>query len=237
MNQSIKNRLNNLYHWMMDQYGPQGWWPLLDINKCDQHGTNPTFTGVLTGYHIKNYTYPKTENQRFEICTGAILTQNTAWTNVEHALLNLYNADILSPEKILTASENKLKKLIQPAGYFNRKTIYLKNMAHFFITLNGKTPSREDILTCKGVGNETADSILLYAYREPEFIIDTYTKRILTHLKLCSANADYLTLKEMFQNSFKPDIVLYQEYHALLVELAKRHFSKKPYTFKIDAIN
>jgi len=120
-----------------------------------------------------------------------------------------------------------LKSAIRPAGFFNQKAIYLREMADFFVGLKGRTPSRKELMSVKGVGNETADSILLYAYKRPEFVIDAYTKRIVISLGLAERKAGYMELKNLFESNLPGDVALYQEYHALLVEHAKRFYSSK----------
>lgn len=212
--------LKQRYYEFLKEYSPQGWWPLLDLHtaKGKDQGTNPTKTGSIKGYHPGDYSYPKTEKQQFEICIGAILTQNTAWQNVEKALVNLNVAGILSPEAILKTDSSKLAALIKPAGYFNQKAKKLKEFATFFIALNGNAPSREQLLEVWGIGPETADSILLYAYKVPTFVVDAYTRRIFKYDKSIS----YDQIKSDFEKSIPQDYKIYQEYHALIVEHAKR---------------
>jgi endonuclease III related protein len=211
------NEIFQTYKKFLNLYGAQGWWPLLDCNGC-----NPTKTGAIQGYHPRDYSYPKNNQQKFEIIVGAILTQNTSWTSVEKALLNLKEMQIIDGKKIITVDENKLKNAIMPAGYYNQKAKYLKNISDFFISLEGKTPSRNEILAVKGVGNETADSILLYAYKQPEFVVDSYTKRVFTNLRIISDDMNYLQIKDIFEKNLPRDFKIYQEYHALIVEHAKR---------------
>ncbi|MBU0471347.1 MAG: endonuclease III domain-containing protein [Nanoarchaeota archaeon] len=211
-----KNRMINIYKQLLKKHKPQGWWPLLNCK-----GTNPTKTGSIKGYHTKDYSYPHNEQEKFEIIIGAILTQNTAWPNVEKALLNLKKLKAINPKKLLKLTDKKLKEAIKPAGYFNQKANYLKNITELFIKLKGKTPTREELLKIKGVGNETADSILLYAYKQPEFVVDAYTKRL---LKL--EDKKYEEVKELFEKNLPKKYELYQEYHALIVEEGKRKVNK-----------
>lgn len=207
-------RLNKVYNLLMKEYGPQGWWPLscLQRNGCS--------------YHKGDYSYPKNSKQRFEICVGAILTQNTSWKNVEKALLNLKGN--IDAKKIVSMSPDKLAELIRPAGYFNQKAKKLKIFSKFFLNLK-KTPSRDELLSIWGIGPETADSILLYAYNIPSFVIDAYTKRFLIKLKLADEKTSYDDMKKLFEKVVKKEFKVYQEYHALIVEHAKRYYSKKPY--------
>lgn len=213
-----------IYRKLYKLYGPQGWWPLLNYR-----GENPGKSGLTEGYHLLNYDLPVERNQIFEIIMGAILTQNTAWLQAHSALGNLNDLKALGPERLLELNENTLKSAIRPAGFLNQKAVYLREATQFFIGLNGKTPTREELLQVKGIGNETADSILLYAYKQPEFVVDTYTKRIMSHLKIAGDKISYLKLKNLFESNLPRDVPVYQEYHALIVEHAKRYYSKKPY--------
>jgi len=216
--------LTNVYHKLLELYGPQGWWPLLDWK-----GENPTKTGSLKGYHPGNYSLPENSQQRFEIVLGAILTQNTAWTSAEKALGNLKRLGVVDPHLLLQLDSEVLKAAVRPAGFFNQKTVYLQKISRFFIKLDGEVPTRKELLKVKGVGNETADSILLYAYHQPQFVVDAYTKRIFSHLGIIEQNTSYMEVKNLFERCLPRDVPLYQEYHALIVEHAKRYYQKQPY--------
>lgn len=205
------NKIQQIYKLLLKEHGKQGWWPIIN-NKtllCE-YGTHA----------------PKNRNEVFEICIGAILTQNTAWSNVEKALINLKSLMAINPEALLDLNEEILKTAIKPAGYFNQKAKKLIEFTEFFIKLK-KTPSREELLNIWGVGPETADSMLLYAFKVPTFVVDAYTKRILLNLKLIDKDATYEEIKELFESNLKKELIVYQEYHALLVEHAKRYYSKK----------
>ena len=216
--------ITKIYKKLHDLYGPQGWWPLINHD-----GVNPTKTGAIRGYHPENYDLPVGRNQIYEIILGTILTQNTSWLSAEMALFNLNKLNVIEPEKLLKLDDETLKSAIRCAGFLNQKAIYIKEITKFFISLNGRIPSRKELLAVKGVGNETADSILLYAYKQPQFVIDAYTKRIFTHLGIVEENINYMKLKELFESNLPEDVEIYQEYHALIVEHAKRYYSKKPY--------
>jgi len=220
----MQEQITKIYEKLYDLYGPQGWWPLIN-----HEGTNPTKTGAIRGYHPENYDLPTKRNQVYEIILGAILTQNTSWLSAEMALFNLDELNAIEPEKLLELDDETLKSAIRCAGFLNQKAVYLREVTKFFIEINGKVPTRKDLLAVKGVGNETADSILLYAYKQPEFVVDAYTKRIFSHLEIVSENIKYMELKELFESNLPEDVALYQEYHALIVEHAKRYYSKKPY--------
>jgi endonuclease-3 related protein len=207
----------NLYEELFDKYGPQGWWPLLDVD-----GTNPTKTGSIKGYHPKDYSYPRNERQRFEICIGAILTQNTSWANVEKALINLKENNLLEPKRLIGCNENMLRGLTKPSGYFNQKSERLKIFSEFYLALEGKTPTPKELLAVKGIGPETCDSILLYGYKVPTFVVDAYTKRFLIKRAVIDEEYGYYEIKELFESNMKKDLVIFQEFHALIVEEEKR---------------
>ncbi|AKB47513.1 Endonuclease III [Methanosarcina sp. Kolksee] len=227
----LKPVIRKIYDCLLGSYGPQGWWPLTELRESG--GKNPTKTGSIQGYHPADYTYPQTRNQQFEIICGALLTQNTSWIQVEKALLNL--KDILSlkqthsfsPEVILSLDPEVLKEAIRPAGYYNQKAVRLKDLACWFSELEDRIPARKELLSLKGVGPETADSILLYAFKQPSFVVDAYTKRIVTNLGLVDEKAGYNEIKALFEENLPEDLAVYQEYHALLVEHAKRYYQKK----------
>ena len=209
--------LSAFAHALLAEYGPQGWWPLLAHT-----GSNPTLTGRLTGYHPSDFTFPRTDAQRFEICCGAILTQNTAWTNVERALAALAGRALLSPHAILAAQNSTLELAIRSSGYFRAKAKKLRGFSAFYLTLGGRTPSREQLLAVWGVGPETADSILLYAYQQTEMVVDTYTIRVLVKRGYCRLPLDYARAKRYCEARLPRSLEAYQEFHALMVEHAKR---------------
>lgn len=220
------NKIQKLYETLFEKYGPQGWWPIIDLQ-----GFNPTKTGSITGYHPKDYSYPQNENQKFEICIGAILTQNTSWIQVEKALLNLKRMGALSVKGFKKLSIGKLKEAIKPAGYYNQKAKKLILFVEFFKNLFGNIPGRNELLDIWGIGPETADSILLYAYNQPEFVIDTYTRRFLAKHNIVdkkeSIKLDYDKIKQLFTNDLDDDYKLFQEYHALIVEEGKNELTNK----------
>lgn len=224
MTRDTGEELRLMYKKLYHLYGPQGWWPLMG-----HEGSNPTKTGASMGYHPMNYDLPATYLEIYEVILGTILTQNTTWTSAENALKNLDNLKSIDPNKLLNLDNNTLKEAIRCAGFLNQKAEYIKEVTIFYISLGGEIPSRVDLLKVKGVGNETADSILLYAYKQPEFVVDAYTKRILLHQGIIGENESYMFIKNLFESNLSKDSTIYNEYHALIVEHAKRYYSKKPY--------
>ena len=174
---------------------------------------------------------------RFEVMVGAILTQATAWRNVERAIQRLKAAGALSPERMARLSEGELAELIRPAGFFRQKTRRLRALLRL-IGQHGSVEGllslpagelRRQLLSVPGVGPETADSILLYAAGYPVFVVDAYTKRILHRLGLLSGEkAGYEEVQELFESNLPRDPKLYGEYHALLVRHAKEHCRARP---------
>lgn len=172
----------------------------------------------------------------FEIMVGAVLTQNTAWTNVERAIANLAQVRALTPEAIVRAHPRRLGKWLRPSGYFNIKSRRLKAMCRWLIGQGGirkiaRFPTdelRRALLAVHGIGPETADDILLYAFNRPVFVIDAYTRRIFSRLGMIKGSENYELLKRLFEESLEPDPQLFNEYHALIVIHGKNICRKKP---------
>ena len=168
---------------------------------------------------------------KFEVILGAILTQNTAWVNVERAIANLRRERLLTPRAIERAPAPRLARLIRSSGYFRQKTKKLKAFVRFLrVEFGGslarmfRTPTaqlRARLLAVHGVGPETADSILLYAGEHPVFVVDAYTRRILSRHGLASEKAGYEVIREFFESRLPRDSALFSEYHALLVQVGK----------------
>lgn len=174
----------------------------------------------------------------FEVIVGAILTQNTAWRNVETAIWQLKSKNLLYPEGILKIDDNSLSNLIRPAGYYNIKTRRLKSFVRFlYDEYNGDLDVmfaedlwhlRERLLSVKGIGEETADSILLYAGNKPIFVVDAYTRRILQRHDIIGPDARYTEIQQLFMISLHHDVPLFNQYHALLVNTGKFFCTRKP---------
>lgn len=186
-----------IYRVLLRKFGKQGWWPA---------------------------------QSRFEVVVGAILTQNTNWRNVEKAIANLRKAGMLDPEKISRAGKRKIEALIRPSGFYRQKAGRLKDMTKWFISADKNKPAgelRDELLSIKGVGKETADSIILYAFDKPVFVVDAYTRRMCDRHKLVRGKG-YEDYRSFFEKNLPEDVELYKEFHALIVELGKRHCRKKP---------
>ena len=167
-----------------------------------------------------------------EIIIGAILTQNTNWTNVEKAIFNLKSQDLCSLDKISCMDAGALGELIRPSGYFNQKAKRLIGVARELdcevIKNNELWDARKILLAINGIGPETADSILLYAFEKPIFVIDAYTIRVFSRLGLVFAKNSYDAYQEYFMNNLEHDVRLFNEYHALIVRHCKVSCMKKP---------
>ena len=167
----------------------------------------------------------------FEIIVGAILTQNTAWTNVEKAIHNLKKAKLLTPGKLHDLSQDEIAKYIRPAGYFNIKAKRLKCFLNYLFDNYGgnlkkmfkkRTDAlRRELLSVNGIGPETADSMLLYAGNHPVFVVDAYTKRIFFRHQVVKADAEYHDIQGIFMENLPHDVKMFNEYHALIVKAGK----------------
>lgn len=172
----------------------------------------------------------------FEIMVGAVLTQNTAWTNVERAIDNLKSLDLLSLDAMGRLGRKELAGLIRPAGYFNVKAQRLQNLCDFLQGQGGEAslsrmadgPLREALLEVNGVGPETADDILLYAFERPVFVIDAYTRRLFSRIGLIAGDESYEKLRSIFETGLESSVDLFNEYHALIVMHGKNICTKKP---------
>lgn len=211
--------VSKIYHTLFKRHGPQGWWPIFD--KQQQRCV----------YHLNA---PRNNDDVLEICLGALLTQNTAWTNVEKALQQLHKQKLIGIKAILAAEHEQLAAAIRSAGYFNQKAARLKIFADFLtkntisrLQKKETTELRKQLLAVKGIGQETADSMLVYAFNKPSFVVDAYTKRIFARLGFCKEDVEYHELQSMIAKQLPKDINIYKEYHALIVEHAKVCCQKK----------
>jgi endonuclease III related protein len=173
-----------------------------------------------------------------EVIVGAVLTQNTAWRNVEKAIRNIKLKKLLSIKKLTRLPVSELAQLIKPSGFYNIKAQRLHNLLSFLtqnyqgsLTKMNNIPTeklRNDLLSVNGIGQETADSILLYAFSKPVFVVDAYTKRIFSRHKFFSYATEYSEIQKLFTDNLPKRIKIYNEYHALIVQLAKEHCKKTP---------
>ena len=197
---STRELLDRYYHRLLDHLGPQGWWPA---------------------------------RTRLEVIVGAILVQNTGWENARQALARLRKAGLLSLHRLRAVSQSELEEHIRPAGFFRQKA---RTLTGFLGWLDGAyqgslgrlfaTPAaqlRPELLKLKGVGPETADAILLYAGSRPVFVADAYTRRVIVRHRLLPADADYASAQEFLHRHLPSDQALFNEFHALLVEVGKRY--------------
>ena len=163
----------------------------------------------------------------FEVMFGAILTQNTSWTNVEKAMASLREVCELTPEGILSLTQDCLEEAIRPSGYFRQKAARLRSYCRFLMDRYGGDLSgtggydtgelREELLSLNGIGPETADSILLYALQRPVFVVDAYTIRLFSRLGLCTEKAKYHEVQSLFMDHLEPNVQEFNEYHALII--------------------
>jgi endonuclease-3 related protein len=190
---------------LIERFGPQGWWP----------GDSP-----------------------FEVMVGSILTQNTNWKNVEKALTRLAKEGLLTPEKLLAIDTDILSACLRPVGYFRVKTQRLLDFVCFLrdkysldinrLMKNETSILRKELLEIRGIGPETADSILLYAIERPVFVVDAYTRRVLTRHRIIDKKADYDEIQRLFMTCLPEDVSLFNEYHALLVRVGKEYCRTRP---------
>lgn len=196
-------KVRSVYDRLLKTYGPQHWWPA---------------------------------DSAFEVMVGSVLTQNAAWINVERAIENLKGAGALSAKRIVAARHEQLAGWLRPSGYFNIKAKRLRNFCQWYLDEGGmRTLNRRDtrtlrhqLLAINGVGPETADDILLYAFERPVFVIDAYTRRLFSRLGLITGEEGYETLRHGFENALGPDVQVFNEYHALIVIHAKDTCKAKP---------
>ncbi|MBP1751944.1 MAG: endonuclease [Geobacteraceae bacterium] len=202
---AMEKRLLAIFDMLLHQYGPLSWWPA---------------------------------DTPFEVCVGAILTQNTNWGNVEKAIEKLKEENLLSPKALQEVPIGRLAEFIRPAGYFNVKSGRLKDFIDWlFREYDGSLERlfseewgqlRGKLLNVRGIGPETADSILLYAGQKPSFVVDAYTKRFLSRLGLLREYSPYEEVRALFMENLPADVQLFNEYHALIVQHCKEFCRKKP---------
>lgn len=224
MKETVRPAPRAVYSRLFRHFGPQGWWPVTPEGK-----TAPVYVPKRYG--------KRPEPEMLEICVGAILTQNTAWTNVEKAIAGLKGADAMRLRSLAMMRRSRLAGLIRPSGYYNQKAQRLQEFARYIIRCHGGSlrlffdrPSaavREELLALNGIGPETADSMLLYAAGKPVFVVDAYTRRFGGKFGWFS-DTDYHAVQKFFVEALPRSVAVYNEYHALIVALAKDHCRAKP---------
>ena len=192
--------LRRFYRTLLESFGPQGWWPA---------------------------------RTRWEVICGAILTQNTTWRNASFAIKNLRKAGLLNGRSLRQIPSQELEELIRPAGFYRQKARTLQGFANWLEQAHGGSlaslfgrgaeEARQQLLALSGIGAETADAVLLYAGRQPVFVADAYTRRILSRHELLPAAANYEAAQQFLHQHLPPEEALFNEFHALLVEAAKRY--------------
>ncbi|OPX26697.1 MAG: endonuclease [Candidatus Cloacimonas sp. 4484_140] len=208
---NFSRELIEIYDLLYDRHGPQHWWP---------------------------------GETRDEIIIGAILTQNTNWKNVEKAIENLKHKNLLTLTALRNAEIKEIAQCIRPSGYYNQKTTRLQEIAKFFhrnslqcFGAHSIANMRKELITLKGIGPETADSILLYAFEKPVFIIDAYTTRIFQRLGFLPGGISYEEAQKFFMQNLENNTKLFNEFHALLVRHAKEYCQKNPHCAKCVLLN
>ncbi|MDZ4859457.1 MAG: endonuclease III domain-containing protein [Candidatus Hydrogenedentes bacterium] len=205
MSSTLRQMFSEIYDRLQTHFGPTHWWP----------GDTP-----------------------FEIAVGAILVQNTAWVNVEKAIRNLKAADMLYPTSILHADEAALQKLLRPSGFFRVKSVRLRNFCRYFVERydgdfermaeRSLEELRAELLQVPGIGPETADDILLYACNKPVFVVDAYTRRMLSRHGLAKSAMPYEELRALFERNLDSDLHMFKEYHGLIVSAGKDFCRRAP---------
>ncbi|MCH8184858.1 MAG: endonuclease [Chloroflexi bacterium] len=205
MSDGLRESLMAVYERMLSRYGPQGWWP---------------------------------GGPGFEMMVGAVLTQAASWANVESALANLRSAGALTPRAIRAIPQDELARLVHPSGYYNAKARKLKALAEYIgerfdddldaMAHEDVDTLRNDLLGVYGIGEETADDILLYAMGKPSFVVDAYTRRLFWRLGLAPAKGSYAGYRAPFMQHLPKDPRLFGEYHALVVRHGKEVCKKEP---------
>ncbi len=196
-------RLRRVYAALFAAYGQQHWWPA---------------------------------DSPFEVMVGAVLTQNTAWINVERALARLTESIALDPAEILALDPAVLAEVLRPVGYFNVKTRRLSVFCAYYLAAGGfagldardTATLRRDLLAVQGIGPETADDMLLYAFERPIFVVDAYTRRLFARLGLIAGDEGYEQIRRALETALGPDVSLFKEYHALIVRHAKQACRTRP---------
>lgn len=226
MVRSVSHHLHTVYKKLLKHFGPQGWWPT----------TPPRCESPV--YWLRRNLGNLSEEEMFEVCLGAILTQNTSWSNVEKVLTGLKKNHLLTFQRFLHLPRQSMQKHIRSSGYYRQKSLRIKHFmgivaseykGRFRQFLGGSTAElREKLLDITGIGPETADSMLLYAAGKPIFVVDAYTRRIAQRLGVIQGNPTYEAVQNLFLEALPRRASIYGETHALLVKLGKEICRKNP---------
>ena len=213
-----------VYRILSEYYGLQNWWPLIQNGECV--------------YLIENAVRKKNISESIQIAIGAILTQNTSWSNVIPALIKLEKEKLFNIQALIEVPEDFLAESVRSTGYFRQKAKKIKIFSLWVqnllsgnldnLKLYNPEVARTQILKVWGIGEETADSILLYSCDINFFVVDAYTRRIFSRLGFIETESSYSTIQKLFESNLKQDTFIYKEYHALIVAHAKRYCKKKP---------
>jgi endonuclease-3 related protein len=204
--------IRKVYRILLSEYGRQGWWPVTRKN-----GGEPEYLGG-----------PRDSRERFEVAVGAVLTQNTSWNNAARAVSALSAAGMIDPSKLASAPGGEVASLVRSSGYYNQKARRLGILARYFLEIGDAPPEREALLGLEGIGPETADSIMLYAWSRPFFVVDSYTKRLFSRLGVIRGNESYDRIRGLFEEPLGKSPEIYNEYHALVVVHCKRKCKRAP---------
>lgn len=213
----MSNKIYRLYLSLLKKYGKPRPWPWKD-------GIEPSTP--------------------FEICIGSILTQNTNWKNVEQAISNLKSSGALTVEKLVSVESGELENYLRPSGFYRQKAERVKNFCQYLLKNYGgkleelfkreRSELRKELLTLKGIGPETADTILLYAGKKPIFVIDEYTRRFVKYHNL-TPNLSYDGLQRFFMNNLPKSVKIYEDYHALIVKDGKNNSNRSSRRFQVKS--
>jgi endonuclease-3 related protein len=221
----MTNKIEWLNQRLYSMYGKQGWWP------------TTVKAGEPPVYHVGKEGCPVSDDKAFEIIVGAVLTQNTSWSNAERAIINL-SAEGLLDVKNISQADDRLEKAIIPARYYNQKAQRLRGIANHIHNFGGITPLqkydtnalRKLLLSWKGIGKETADSILCYAFNRPIFVVDAYTQRLFKGMGLPSNSYD--VMQNRVHESIPPSSAVYGDLHARIVKVFAMKESEKLFADK-----
>jgi endonuclease-3 related protein len=204
--------IRKVYELLLAEYGRQGWWPV-----TRRKGGAPEYCGG-----------PQDSRGRFEVAVGAVLVQNTSWKNASKAISALSSAGMIDPARLAAASHEEVAALVRSSGYYNQKARRLGILARYLLEAGDDPPERDSLLALEGIGPETADSIMLYAFSRTFFVVDAYTIRLFSRLGVIRGNESYDRVRGLFEGSLERNPEIYNEYHALVVAQCKQRCLRVP---------